>query len=62
MRSSYDLSTVVPESRRITYGGDFCSSDDTKTCFKGSTDVYAARFRIRDIRIGILLMVPRAGA
>ena len=23
MRSSYDISTVVPESRRITYGGDF---------------------------------------
>ena len=24
MRSSYDLSTVVPESSRITYGGDSC--------------------------------------
>ena len=23
MRSSYDILTVVPESRRITYGGDF---------------------------------------
>ena len=28
MRSSYDLSTVVPESTIITYGGEFCSYDD----------------------------------
>ena len=27
MRLSYDISTVVPFSRRITYGGDFCSYD-----------------------------------
>ena len=28
MRSSYDFSTVVPESRRMTYGGDSGSYDD----------------------------------
>ena len=27
MRSSYDISTVIPLFRRITYGGDVCSSD-----------------------------------
>ena len=27
MRSPYDILTVVPLSRRITYGGDVCSSD-----------------------------------
>ena len=32
MRMSYDLSTVVPDSRRITYGGDFCSSDVMELC------------------------------
>ena len=28
IRSSYDFSMVIPESRRITYGGDSGSSDD----------------------------------
>ena len=28
MRSSYDFSTVFPESRIITYGGDSCVSDE----------------------------------
>ena len=32
VRLSYDFSTVVPESRRITYGGDCCVSDDME-CF-----------------------------
>ena len=36
MRSSYDLSTVVPFSRRITYGGDVCSSDVIDSCSKVS--------------------------
>ena len=62
MRSSYDLSTVVPESRRITYGGDFCSYDDMESCYKGSVDEDAALFRIGDTGMGISLMVPRAGA
>ena len=31
MRSSYDFSTVVTESRRIKYGGDCCVSDDMES-------------------------------
>ena len=62
MRSSYDLSTVVPESRRITYGGDYCVSDDMESCSEGSLDGYAANFRIGDTRMGIFLMVPQSGA
>ena len=58
---SYDLSTVVPESRRITYGGDFCSSDVMELCYKGSVDVDAAVFSIGDTGMGILLMVTQAG-
>ena len=61
IRSSYDLSTVVPESRRITYGGDICSSDDVKLCSKGSVDVDAALLRIGGTGMVILLMVPLSG-
>ena len=62
IRYSYDLSTVVPESRRITYGGDCCVSDDMESCSKGSVDGYSAHFRISDTGMGISLMVQRAGA
>ena len=62
MRSSYDLLTVVPESRRITYRGDFCSSDVMELCYKGYTDGDAAVISIRDTGMGILLMLPGAGA
>ena len=62
MRSSYDLSTVVPESRRITYRGDSYVSDDMESLSECSVDVDAAHFRISDTRMGIFLMVPRAGA
>ena len=48
MRWSYDLLTVVPDSRRITYGGDCCVYDDMKSCSKGYVDGYAAHFRIGD--------------
>ena len=61
MRSSYDLSTVVPLSRRITYGGDFCSSDVMESCSKSYVDGYAAVISIGYTGIGILLMVPRFG-
>ena len=61
MRSSYDLSTVVPESRIITYGGDYCVSDDIESCSKGSVDGDAVHLRIGDTGMGIFLMVPRAG-
>ena len=60
MRPSYDLSTVVPESRIITYGGDFCSSDVIDSSSKGSVDGDAAGLSIGNAGIGILLMVPRA--
>ena len=61
MRSSYDLLTVVPDSRRITYGGDFCLSDVMELCYKGSVDVDAAVLSIGDTGMGIFLMVPRVG-
>ena len=38
MRLSYDLSTVVPESSRITYGGDSCVSDDMESLSGFSVD------------------------
>ena len=36
MRSSCDSSTVIPLSRRITYGGGFGSSDAMDSCSKSS--------------------------
>ena len=61
MRSSYDISTVVPLSRRITYGGDFCSYDVMESCYKGSVDGDAIVLSIGDTRMEIFLMVPRVG-
>ena len=61
MRSSYDLSTVAPFSRRITYGGDFCSSGVIESCSKGSVDGDAAVLGIGDNGMGIFLMVPQVG-
>ena len=60
-RSSYDRSTVIPLSRRITYGGDVCSSDVIDSCSKVSGTGDAAVFNIGDNGIGIFLMVPRVG-
>ena len=61
MKSSYDILTVVPESRRITYGGDFFSSDVMESCYKGSVDGYSAVIIIGDTVMGILLVVPQDG-
>ena len=61
MRFSYDRSTMIPLSRRITYGGDFCSSDVMDYFSKSSGTGDAAVFNIRDNGIVILLMVPRVG-
>ena len=61
MSSSYDISTVVTESRKITYGGDFFSSDVMQSCSTGSVDGDAGFFSIGDTGMGILLMVPQAG-
>ena len=61
MRSSHDILTVVPLSRRITYGGDFCSSDVIDSCSKGYVDGDAAVLSIGDTGMGIFLMVPRVG-
>ena len=58
MRSPYDLLTVVPDSRRITYGGAFCSYDVMKYRSKGYVDGDAAVISIRDTGMGIFLMVP----
>ena len=48
MRSSYDLLSVVPLSRRITYGGDVYSSDVIDSCSKLSVDGDAAILSISD--------------
>ena len=61
MRSSYDISTVVPFSRRITYGGNFCSSGVMESCSKGSLGGYTAVLSIGDTGMRIFLMVPRVG-
>ena len=42
MRSSYDLSTVVPLSRIITYGDDVCSYDVIDSCSQVYVDGNAA--------------------
>ena len=60
-RSSYDRLNVIPLSRRITYGGDVCSSDVIDSCSKVSGTGDAAVFNIGDNGIGIFLMVPRVG-
>ena len=62
MRLSYDISTVVRESSRITYGVDCCVSDDMEYFYEGYVDVDAARFRIGDTGMVILLMVTQSGA
>ena len=61
MISLYDRSTVIPLSRRITYGGDVRSSDviDSRSKSSGTGDV--AVFNIGDNGIGIFLMVLRFG-
>ena len=61
MRSPYDLSTVIPLSRRITYGGDVCSSDVIDSCSKVYGNGDAAVLNIGDNEMGIFLMVPRVG-
>ena len=61
MRSSYDHLTVILLSRRITYGGDVCSSDVIDSCSKVSGTGDAAVFNVGDNGMVILLMVPRIG-
>ena len=58
MRSSYYFSTVIPESRIMTYGGDSRSSDDWDLLSDWSDNVEAAGFMIVETGSGILLMVP----
>ena len=61
MRSSYDLSTVVPLSKRITYGGDVCSYDVIDSCSNVSVHGDDAVINIGDNGMRIFLMVPRVG-
>ena len=61
MRSLYDISTVIPFSRRITYGGGVCSPDVIESCSKVSIPGDATVFNIGDNGIGIFFMVPRVG-
>ena len=58
MRSSYDLSNLVPFSRRITYGVYVCSSDVIDSCSKVSVNGDAEVLSIGDTGMGIFLMVP----
>ena len=46
MISSYDLLTVIPLSRRITYGGDLGSYDVINSCSKSSGTGDAAVFNL----------------
>ena len=62
MSLSYDFLTVVPESRRITYGGDSCVYDEMESLSGFSLDGDATHFSIDDTGMLILLMVTRAGA
>ena len=59
MRLLCDLSTVIPFSRRITYGADVCSSDVIYSCYKVSVNGDAAVLNIGENGMGIFLMVPR---
>ena len=61
MRLLYNCLTVIPFSRRITYGGDFGSSDVMDSCSKYSGTGDAAVINIGDNGIRIFLMVPRVG-
>ena len=61
IRSSYDFSTVFPESSRITYGVESCVSDYMKSLSEFSVDEDAAHFRVGDTGMGIFLMVPQSG-
>ena len=58
---SYDLSTVIIFSRRITYGGDVFSSDVIDSCSKVSVTGDAAVLNIGDNGMGIFFMVLRFG-
>ena len=62
MRLSYDFSTVVPESSRLAYGGESCVYDNMESLSECPVDGDAEHFRIGDTGMGILFMVPRAGA
>ena len=57
--SSYDFSIVIPESRRMTYGGEFGSSDDMKLSSDWFGNGEASDFMIFETGSGILLMAPR---
>ena len=61
MISSNDLSTVLPLSRRIIYGGDVFSSDVLDSCYKVSVNGDTTVLSIGDTGMGIFLMVPRVG-
>ena len=56
-RSSYDFSTLVPESRRITHGGDYCVYDEMESLSDCSVDGNATHFSIGDTVMGMFLMV-----
>ena len=58
MRSSYDFSTLVLASRRITYRSDSCISDDMESLSECSVGGDATHFSIGDTGMGIFLIVP----
>ena len=62
MRSSNDFLKVVPESRRITYGGDSCVYNEIESLSDCSVGGDSAHFSIGDTGMGMFLMVPQSGA
>ena len=61
IRSSYYLSTVVPDSIIITYGGDSCLYDDMESLYEFYVGGYVTHFRVGDTGMVIFFMLPRAG-
>ena len=57
IRSSYDVSIVILEYRRMTYGGDCGSSDDMDLSSDWFVNGKSAYFMIADTGSGISLMV-----
>ena len=57
IRFSYDFSTVIPESRGMTYGGYSGSYYDWEMLYDWFYNVEAADFTIVETGSGILLMV-----
>ena len=59
IRSLYDFSTLTPESRRITYGGEYGGYDGWYLSYDGFDNYEAKDFMIVETGSGIFSMVTR---